>query len=61
MLQYRWAMWKINDAGTEIVITAVGPKDAAYEQFVASLPPNDCRFAGALHTSHRTTDPDMAS
>lgn len=45
--QYRWAMWKINDAGTEVVISAVGPKDSAYDSFLQALPAADCRFAGA--------------
>lgn len=39
-------MWKINDAGTEIVITAVGPNDSTYESFLEMLPASDCRFAG---------------
>lgn len=42
---YRWAMWKINDAGTEIVITAVGPNDCTYNSFLEMLPAQDCRFA----------------
>lgn len=42
---YRWAMWKINDAGNEIVITAVGPNESTYANFLEMLPASDCRFA----------------
>ena len=31
----------------QIIITAVGPKDSTYEQFLAALPENEPRFAGA--------------
>lgn len=33
----------------QIIITAVGPKDSTYEQFLAALPENEPRFAGACH------------
>lgn len=42
---YRWAMWGINNNGSEIVIVDVGGKDSNYQQFVEKLPENDCRFA----------------
>ena len=31
----------------QIIITAVGPKDSTYEQFLAALPEGEPRFAGA--------------
>ena len=30
----------------QIVITAVGPKDSSYAQFLTALPANEPRFAG---------------
>lgn len=42
---YRWAMWGVNNNGSEIVIVDVGEKDSSYTQFVERLPENDCRFA----------------
>ena len=30
----------------QIIITAVGPKDSTYEQFLAALPETEPRFAG---------------
>ncbi|KAK9837037.1 hypothetical protein WJX84_011626 [Apatococcus fuscideae] len=41
---YRWATWRINDAGNEVVISNVGDKDSNYRDFVGVLPPNDCRY-----------------
>lgn len=40
-------MWKIDAAGKNVVIAAVGVKGSTFEQFLANLPPNDCRYGGA--------------
>lgn len=42
---YRWVLWKINDAGTEVVIEKLGAPESTYNEFVASLPQDDCRYA----------------
>lgn len=42
---YRWVIWKINDAGNEVVIDAVGAPSSTYQDFLTALPENDCRYA----------------
>lgn len=42
---YRWAMWKVDSAGKNVVIATVGDKDSTFDDFLANLPPNDCRYA----------------
>ena len=42
---YRWVMWKINDAATEVVIEKLGAPESTYAEFLASLPQDDCRYA----------------
>ena len=42
---YKWATWKIDDAGSQVVIAAVGdPSSSNYTEFLASLPEADCRY-----------------
>ncbi|KFM27205.1 Actophorin [Auxenochlorella protothecoides] len=41
---YRWALWRVDDEGTTVVISAVGPKDSTYAEFLAALPDSDCRY-----------------
>jgi len=42
---YKWATWKIDDAGSQVVIAAVGhPSSSDYTDFLASLPEADCRY-----------------
>lgn len=43
-VQYKWALWQIDDGGTTVIISAVGAKDATYQDFLAALPENDCRY-----------------
>ncbi len=43
-LQYRWALWKIDGSGTSVVIDAVGSPEDTFQDFVANLPDNDCRY-----------------
>ncbi|KAJ3021976.1 cofilin [Thoreauomyces humboldtii] len=44
--KYRYIIYKINDAYTEIVVekTVETSGDVDYEHFVSSLPTNDCRY-----------------
>ncbi|KAK9828575.1 hypothetical protein WJX72_000830 [[Myrmecia] bisecta] len=42
---YRWATWKINDVGNEVIIANVGGKDASYTDLLSVLPASDCRYA----------------
>eukprot|EP00891_Asterochloris_glomerata_P008794 jgi/Astpho2/8794/fgenesh1_pm.00128_%23_17_t len=41
---YRWALWRINDAGNEVIIAGVGDKDSPLSEFIDCLPSNDCRY-----------------
>ncbi|DBA83549.1 TPA: hypothetical protein ACH3X2_006469 [Trebouxia sp. C0005] len=43
-LQYRWALWKLNDAGNEVVIAGVGAKDSPLSELLGLLPNTDCRY-----------------
>ena len=45
-LQYRWALWQIDESGSSVVIAAVGSKDASYLDFITALPDSDCRYGG---------------
>lgn len=46
-MQYKWALWQIDNAGTTVVIAAVGDKGSTYADFLAALPESDCRYGGA--------------
>jgi len=41
---YRWAVFKVEPSGREVVIDAVGARGSAYGDFCAALPPADCRY-----------------
>lgn len=41
---YSWATWKLDQAGTSIVIDLVGPKGDTFAHFLAALPETDCRY-----------------
>lgn len=41
---YRWALWKLNDAGNEVVIAGVGAKDSPLSELLGLLPNTDCRY-----------------
>eukprot|EP00296_Roombia_truncata_P002213 JP438131.1.p1 GENE.JP438131.1~~JP438131.1.p1 ORF type:complete len:151 (-),score=60.48 JP438131.1:45-461(-) len=41
----RYLTFKLNDALTEIVVCDEAAQDANYDQFLATLPANDCRYA----------------
>jgi cofilin len=40
----RYAIYKLNDNNTEIIVDKSVP-EGDYDSFVATLPPNDCRYA----------------
>lgn len=43
--QYRWATWRINSDGNEVVIADVGGKDSSYQDLLSVMPSSDCRYA----------------
>ena len=43
--KYRWVLWRINDEMTEVVIEKLGDPSSSYGDFLAALPPDDCRYA----------------
>jgi len=45
--QYKWITFKIDDSGKTVIPDRIGGKNSPYEEFVAALPPNECRYGGA--------------
>jgi cofilin len=43
--QFRYVVYKLNDARTAIVVEQVGDGDSKYEDFLETLPEEDCRYA----------------
>eukprot|EP00611_Tribonema_gayanum_P003126 TRINITY_DN12440_c0_g1_i1.p1 TRINITY_DN12440_c0_g1~~TRINITY_DN12440_c0_g1_i1.p1 ORF type:complete len:168 (-),score=41.00 TRINITY_DN12440_c0_g1_i1:439-867(-) len=41
---HRFYIYKISDNGAEIVIDQFGTREKTYDEFVACLPPNECRY-----------------
>lgn len=46
--QYQWALWRIDDEGSNVIIAAVGSQGSTYSDFIGALPENDCRYGGAV-------------
>jgi hypothetical protein len=44
--QFKWITFKINDSGKLVVPDAAGGKGSTYPEFIATLPPNQCRYGG---------------
>jgi len=42
--QHRFLIFKLNDTNTEVVLEKSGPPSATYDEFVACMPANDCRY-----------------
>lgn len=42
--QYKWVIYKIDDGGSEVVVDQLGAPDSTYDQFIAALPSNQCRY-----------------
>jgi len=42
---YKYITYTLNADNTQVVVDAVGGKDATYQEFVGKLPANDCRYA----------------
>ncbi|KAI8470585.1 MAG: actin-depolymerizing factor AdfA [Monoraphidium minutum] len=42
---YKWMTFKVDDSGKTVVPDKVAAKGSTYEEFVAALPPNECRYA----------------
>ncbi|PIN22454.1 Actin depolymerizing factor [Handroanthus impetiginosus] len=52
---YRYVIFKIDEKKKEVVVEKTGSPDENYEDFTASLPENDCRYAtitSELHGRH---------
>jgi cofilin len=43
--QHRFIFFKMTDDLKEVVFEKQAPASATYEDFVSTLPPNDCRYA----------------
>jgi cofilin len=41
---YKWALWQVDSKGTTVVIDQVGEPGSNFEEFLAALPENDCRY-----------------
>lgn len=41
---YRWALWRVDDAGSQVVIDSVGDPASQYSDFLDALPESDCRY-----------------
>ncbi|MCO5592546.1 hypothetical protein L7F22_046549 [Adiantum nelumboides] len=42
---YRYIVYKLDDKLNKIVVEKLGGPDESYDQFTASLPEKDCRYA----------------
>ncbi len=45
-LQYKWALWQVDESGAAVIIAAVGEKGSTWNDFLAALPDSDCRYGG---------------
>ena len=45
---YKWALWKVDDKGTSVVIDQVGENDSNFQEFLGALHENDCRYGSKL-------------
>ena len=52
---FRWITYKIDDGGHEVVVEAFGTSSSTYGEFVASLPPTQCRY-GAIDYAYTNAD-----
>mmetsp|Transcript_11368 Transcript_11368/g.16908 ORF Transcript_11368/g.16908 Transcript_11368/m.16908 type:complete len:142 (-) Transcript_11368:147-572(-) len=52
---HRYYIYKISDDGTEIVVDTFGERSKTYDDFVACLPPNECRY-GLFDLDYETAD-----
>jgi cofilin len=57
---HRFYIYKIAESGTEIVIDTFGARSSTYDDFVAALPPNECRY-GLFDLDFQTVDGRPAS
>ncbi len=42
--QYKWITFKIDDSGKWVIPDRVGGKASPYDDFLAALPANECRY-----------------
>lgn len=42
---YKWVMYRVDDAGKEVIVEQVGAPDSTYEEFLSFVPEGQCRFA----------------
>lgn len=52
---YKWALWQVDDGGTAVIIAAVGERQSTWQDFLAALPDNDCRY-GVFDFDFQTPD-----
>ena len=45
-IKYNWITFRVDDSGRAVVPDRVGGKGATYADFVAALPPGECRYGG---------------
>ncbi|KAG1668151.1 hypothetical protein FOA52_005143 [Chlamydomonas sp. UWO 241] len=56
---FKWACYKVDDAGTEVVTAAVGGASTSYQDFVNVIcQPNECRYGVYDYTA---TNPDSGA
>eukprot|EP01026_Neomeris_dumetosa_P048914 TRINITY_DN4243_c0_g1_i5.p1 TRINITY_DN4243_c0_g1~~TRINITY_DN4243_c0_g1_i5.p1 ORF type:complete len:354 (-),score=50.48 TRINITY_DN4243_c0_g1_i5:332-1252(-) len=41
---HKWMMYRLNDAGLEVIISDIGEQDSKYDDFVMAFPENECRY-----------------
>jgi cofilin len=46
---YKWALWKVDTKGTTVVIDQVGEPASNFQEFIAALPENDCRYGSKFN------------
>ena len=49
-MQYRYMRMKLNDKMTEIVLDETPPRETTFDEMIAALPPNDCRWVRIFHS-----------
>jgi len=46
---YKWALWKVDDKGTTVIIDQVGESGSNFQEFLAALPEDDCRYGSKFN------------
>ena len=59
--KYRYVTYRLNDDNRSIVVEKKEDKDAKYDDFVAGLPDDDCRYAVYDFEYQKSADEGMRS